>query len=692
MANINNRKISVAALMYLVLSTAPLALNAQDAPAGDALSSDDASTASVELTLQLNTLMTQARTAMGAGKYQDAIDAYQRIIAHPESVHFASALEFLGVAYERLGLYGQAKSVYDNFLSSFPDSDDSARIQQRIDALPSFEDRPQALPEIAATEEFSDTQLDKLMESARQAMAQQGYSRAIGIYTKILELPDNKFRENALEFIGVARERRNQLAHAKALYEQYLQHYPEGDGAIRVQQRLAALITAEQAPQEKLRKLKTQEEKSKWDLFGSIAQTYRRNEFETDDTPREVTQSLLDTNLDLNARRRTENSEVRARLTGGYDYDFLDRSGDEFEITALYVDGTHHQRGLNGRIGRQRGRSGGVYGRFDGILGGYRINELTRINIVSGFPVSSSELDRLEIDTFFYGINTDLGPFNRSWNFNVFFVDQYSHGLNDRRAIGGELRYFTANRSLLGVIDYDIFYNKLNNLLLQGTLALPRDTALNTIINIRQSPLLTTNNALISQTGVDDLNELRDMFSDEAIHDLALDRTAVSRSYTLGASHRVNDSYQLNGDITITSLSSTDPSGGVAALEATGNDFLYSIQLTGTNLFSRRDLTLIRLRYKDKKNSDTVSLSINSRLQVSNALRVNPRLSMDFTTETDDSSERKTRPSLIINYRVRQRYHFELEVGAELEDRDFGDTRTGTSIYFLNAGFRLDFS
>ncbi|PLX60136.1 tetratricopeptide repeat protein [Sedimenticola selenatireducens] len=110
---------------------------------------------------------------------------------------------------------------------------------------PEVEEQPavELLPAIPETE------VAEIMESARQAMAGNDYSRAIQLYTKVLRYPEHKYREQAQEFLGLARERNKQLAHAKREYEKYLVLYPEGEGAERVRQRLAALVTARKEPQ-----------------------------------------------------------------------------------------------------------------------------------------------------------------------------------------------------------------------------------------------------------------------------------------------------------------------------------------------------------------------------------------------------------------------------------------------------------
>ena len=112
------------------------------------------------------------------------------------------------------------------------------------------------------------------MEEARQAMAKGDYSRAIALYNKVLQLPPNAYQQDALEFLGLARERKGQLAHAKAEYEKFLGLYPEGSAATRVKQRLAGLLTARKTPKEKLSKTARRKDRSEWDFFGGVSQFF----------------------------------------------------------------------------------------------------------------------------------------------------------------------------------------------------------------------------------------------------------------------------------------------------------------------------------------------------------------------------------------------------------------------------------
>jgi len=558
-------------------------------------------------------------------------------------------------------------------------------------ALPSTPPLPQQQNVAPQQPEITDEKLAQYMEEARQSMAGEDYSRAITIYTRVLEYPDHPYQQDALEYLGLARERKKQFAHAKADYEKYLTLYPKGEGADRVRQRLAGLITATVPAQAKLREEKQRKETSSWQTYSSLAQYYRHDASTTDTSGTTVNQSLLSTDLDVSSRLRNSDYDIRGRFTGGYDLDFLDNNGDESRITSLYFEATDRQRGLFERVGRQSQSSGGVLGRFDGLLFGYHVTPVTRINIVAGYPVEFFNLDAIRTDKKFYGISFDFGTFANAWDFNTFVIQQNIDGILDRKATGGEIRYFKDNRSLLALVDYDISYQALNTVVILGNWIMPDNTTFNFVIDQRKSPILTTSNALLGQP-VSSISELLTLFSEDEIRQLAVDRTPDSRSYTIGASRPLDSRFQISGDVTLTNLSSTPASGGVEAFESTGNDYFYSLQLIGNSLIKEGDLGILGLRYADTSSATTSTLSINSRYPVNSVWRVNPMLRIDRRVFiADDSLQWTYSPSVRVNYRWHRNAQFELELGGEWSNHDFTDTTEKFSAYFLNAGYRLDF-
>ncbi|MCU7938701.1 MAG: SPOR domain-containing protein [gamma proteobacterium symbiont of Bathyaustriella thionipta] len=390
--------------------------------------------------------------------------------------------------------------------------------------------------------------LEDLMEKAKKSMASKELGRATIIYNRVVAYPVQPYQRNALEFLGLARERKNQLAQAKSTYEQYLKLYPDGANAARVKQRLAGLVTLSMQPRDRLgKKGKSVDDASNWDVYGSFGQYYRRNTSSFNDESSEVTQSLLTNSLDVNARRRTDEDDIQIRLTGGYDHDVLDSAESEFRASSAYFDyATRDQEHLF-RIGRQTRSSGGVLGRFDGVYYGKKIGAIYRANIVAGFPVESTA-DSLNEDKKFIGVSLDIGPVYDYWNFNLFGIEQRLDGHTDRRSIGGEVRYFKDGKSIFGLLDYDIYFNDLNILYMLGSWPISPKTTINFIADHRKSPLLSLSNALQGQT-VTKIKLLKDNFTWDEIKQMAQDRAATSTTGNFGISHTLNPTWQVKGDL-----------------------------------------------------------------------------------------------------------------------------------------------
>ena len=89
-------------------------------------------------------------------------------------------------------------------------------------------------------------QLAELMDQGRQALLTSANDRAVQIYTKVLREPENEYSRQAQEYLGLARERNDQRAHAVAEYRRYLMLYPDGADAARVRQRLTGLTSIDE--------------------------------------------------------------------------------------------------------------------------------------------------------------------------------------------------------------------------------------------------------------------------------------------------------------------------------------------------------------------------------------------------------------------------------------------------------------
>ena len=168
--------------------------------------------------------------------------------------------------------------------------------------------KPAAQPasEVANRSSLSDDQLASLMKRAKDEIKKQNYSQAIRFLSAVTAAGEHQYAMEALELLGLARQRKGQNAHAARIYREYLARYPDSDGAVRVSQRLTGLMTASQKPREKIHMETELKDTSKTSVFGSFSQYYRRDRSESDDLDESITTlSQLITFLDLTAIHQT---------------------------------------------------------------------------------------------------------------------------------------------------------------------------------------------------------------------------------------------------------------------------------------------------------------------------------------------------------------------------------------------------
>jgi hypothetical protein len=363
--------------------------------------------------------------------------------------------------------------------------------------------------------------------------------------------------------------------------------------------------------------------------------------------------------------------------------------GNQSRITTFFAEVNDRDLDWTARVGRQSGNAGGVFGTFDGLYAGYQVRPRFRLNGYVGYPVESTS-NGPQTDRQFYGLSADFGTFANAWDFSVYALAQDFFGMTDRQAIGGEVRYFKPGITFVGLVDYDVHYQDLNNLLLLGTFALPARWTVNFNLDHRKSPSLTTRNAMIGQP-VTSFDQLFDLFSHSEIEQLARDRTAQSDAITLSASRPLGERWQWSTDVAAMQLGSTPASGGVAATADGGTDVAVATQLLGFGLFGRGDVTTLGLQYQTGDTLQTLSLGVGTQFPIGERWRLQPRLRIDQRRfDADQSTQTTYVPTLRTELRVK-RFTMELEGGAEIGSRDFGQTTEDTTRYYFSLGYRYDF-
>jgi len=551
-------------------------------------------------------------------------------------------------------------------------------------------------------------QQKQIMADARAAMSAHDYPKAIALLTKLQRQPEFPDRARAQELLGLARERSGQLAHAKAEYQEYLRRYPNGEAAERVAFRLKTLQAAES-------KARTGREVGVegqgWQMNGGFSQLGRYDGLRVTNsapplanTPPPAAQtansSALFTDVDLVARRRGETFDFIGRLSGGYDKSFIQGgvTPDPTRVSLFSVELLDRPLGLLARLGRQASNSYGILGTFDGLFLSWQFTPSWAINVAGGYPVNLLNVAP-QTQLSFETLALVYTPRNAHWDANVFVADQQFDGLRDRQAVGAEGRYLASHGSLVAVVDYDTFYHSLNTASLLGTLQLPARWNVSFDAERRNSPVLTTGNALIGQPFTD-LYQMQQVFTDQEIYQLARDRTPVTSYYSLTATRPMGQIFQLTAIASANKSGATPASGGVPAQPATGVLPNYQLQLYASNFWVDGDFNVVTLQHGDTQIGRIDSVSITMRFPLSTSWRIAPRFTAERLSQlTDGSSENSYIPSALLDYQ-RGNKLLQFETGAQLGSRkaflqlangQFVQTQNTTS-YYVSLSYRINFN
>lgn len=549
-------------------------------------------------------------------------------------------------------------------------------------------------------------ELRRILAEARADLSAQDYPRAIALLTQLQRQPEFPDRARAQELLGLARERSGQLAHAKAEYEEYLRRYPQGEAAERVAFRLRILRAAEA-------KTRTGRETSVaatgWDVNGGFAQMFRYDGTHVSNgTPPPSTtlpvsaqtsaDSAVFTDVDLFARHRGLDLDWIARLSAGYDKNFVQGDvGDATRVSLASIELLDRSLGLLARLGRQASNSDGILGSFDGLYLSWQFLPSWAINTAAGFPVNLLTVAP-QTGQRFETLALAYIPRNAHWDGSIFFADQVYDGLPDRRAVGFEGRYLASGATVVTVLDYDVFYHSLNTASVLGTLQLPARWTLSFDAEERNSPVLTTGNALIGQPYTD-LTEMQQVFTNDEIYQLARDRTPQTSNYSLTASRPLGQLFQFTAIVSASQSGATPASGGVPAQPATGPLLNYQAQLYASNLWHSGDFDVLTLTHGDTEIGRIDSASLTTRFPVGGAWRLAPRLTLErLGLLSDGSTQTSYIPSVLLDYQ-RGNKLLQFETGAQLGSREaFVQLPTGqlvqtqnTAQYYVSLSYRIGF-
>ena len=567
----------------------------------------------------------------------------------------------------------------------------------------------------------------QLLIQARAAMARNETDKAVQLLTKILQMGGAKQAADAKELLGLARERKGQLAHAKAEYREYLQQYPQGDGAGRIKQRLAVMETGDQ---QALAKLRRQADKIEGDVdggsgrisgrlveepvkdpnawtvsqWGSVSANYNLNQGKRDqfaapllqqgwnrDSTYQVYLNSMLSNLDYNVDFEKAGFAGRINFSGSQQSNFSTEQHDAVRVSSLYVDGRWLQSGVTARVGRQNLFGNGVLGRFDGVHASYQPSETFKLHAVAGSPVEWSYDSPFATQRYFYGAGVELPQLRKGFDTSLYVVEQRDGDIIDRQAIGAEGRYTGTSVTGHSAVEYDTHFGSFNSALLTGTKINEDHSSWSGTLDYRRAPSLFTANALFGQPYMK-LSDMLKRYGVSELERLAWDRTSESYAASLAYSRPLNDRLQVNLDGTILHLSGTPASGGVDASPASGIDYYTSAQLVASNVLREGDTVTGGVRYSVTKYDTRTLLEVGSRYPISKEWRINPMLRFGYVDYTEKPwTEYQVIPSIRSSYYVMKDVALELEIGNRWIMRDTPAGRNNETELMIMTGVRYDF-
>jgi len=362
----------------------------------------------------------------------------------------------------------------------------------------------------------------------------------------LTEKPD--IAKEAYELLGYAYEKSKDFEKAKIQYKKYITLYPtKDDDWTRVQQRLMSLEILEPTEQfassgvkDKPRTGDSKEFEGTISDYGYFGQSI---------------QSLFGLQTTYKTVHNQYNQTYRIRFSALND--LREPSVSRKNLAQAYWDfeDTFEKYGI--RVGRQSPTAGAI-SRFDGVSGRFKYNTEWSFVGAVGHPYSgpSSDTNRL-----FQGISANW-RISQDYSAGFYYNRQTADKFLERSAVGTEVQYSSDNTTGIFRLEYDLVYNKINQVSFQGMRYFDNFN-LFAVVDKRRSPMLFADVAL----GLGGLNAEHQVYnsvgellnrsglSSSEIYNYISNTTQMASSYVVGGSVNLPQKWTLTTDFQITNLS-----------------------------------------------------------------------------------------------------------------------------------------
>jgi tetratricopeptide (TPR) repeat protein len=570
-----------------------------------------------------------------------------------------------------------------------------------VPAAPVVPSVPGPQPQVETNVADVDGQGAALLAKAQTAFTERRYQDTIDATNQALMLPPNPATPAAQELIGQAWEALNNPDKARAEYQLYQKLYPQGEAAQRVAQRLAVLGAATVTAKADTTGLKP--DKKRLSATGSVSQYYYGGQTKTDslvniatgidqNTLTRTNQSVLVSSWDATGRYETDESITKLIMRGSHSDNLATSSAQTSAtqglVSAAYVDYRDIKSRMDFRVGRQSAIGGSLFGLFDGVSMAMPFAENYKVDAMLGVPANT--LVNAPQQTM-AGVMLEADNLFEHWGGNLSLVEQTTESISDRRAIGAEVRYFGESLSMFTQLDYDINFNELNALTLQGSFQGPYDTTVTMLVDDRKAPSLQLSDALISLGG-SSLKTLLETHSLGELQASALATAAQARQAMVSFSRALSSKWQGSMDLRYSEVGALPAVGNFQAQPATGAQYNVSFQLTGSNLYSSRDINGFNVSQITSDTINGTQLAYNNLTGfMGNRMSLEP--SIRYYTQTDNTQTKISRisPGLRVSYKLSDRASLMAEGIYETSQTDGLTNHETSESYFFYLGYRYDF-
>ncbi len=596
------------------------------------------------------------------------------------------------------------------------------------DGLPPFPDIEQVSPDVLkpapdATltpaeqlKRTNDQAAALMLKGGKELLAGQPFA-ATESFNGVLKLPPNRYTEDAQLWVGISREKSGQLPKAVLEFQTYQKLYPTGKYTSWVNNRLAVLkiaapnVFAELAKpaQPAAAPVRVQNTEFQTMEFGSLGMYFytggSRIKTSGGNQAAIPTISLVDQKsimTNINMTTNTYNNEYDNRLVfqDFYARNMLPNQKNNNRLGAFFYEFRDRIDGYSARIGRQSGIGGGVMGRFDGISAGVDMFSDYRLNVVGG------QLADLTLDSKpkFAGASVDFGtkdPFGGS----LYGIVQKADGLIDRKAVGGNLRYFNPSFTLMSMFDWDTQFKALNMLTIQGTWnGGGTSNDYNFIIDKRRGPLLDVRNAVNGTvTTVNTLLQNGWTFQDLLL--LANQRTGTSTSVMVGMVNHLSEKWNAGTDVSVSRNSGLPASGTllpdgsvglegfVPAIPPSPSVWTLSERLTGNGVIMPHDITNFVVSYSKGPTSTAESFQFGNHMDLQEKWALDLNVHFTHQSDTSGGTANDISPTARLTYRLRNNFSLDWQLGLDMtkNSNSVFQTTTTTYRYFASFGFQWNF-